>query len=249
MDGKRLKSNSAGVLIACEGVSGSGKSEGIRTINSYLRIRGYQSEVVEWNSNKRIRSMVNTLYGHKVLIPAVYSILQWIGFFIDYSTKITGLLKKDSIVIADRYIYTAVTRDAANGVGNRIGRFFQTLVREPDLLVFFDTAPEVCCQRIRKRGKALFHPGKEAGRCFVNDEGDLGYLESVFLEYLKLIDGIKAGCRVKVLTCSEEAGRIVYDIEDFIMQKYRPAGESIEEISTAGEDNKPVGKEQGVQDG
>ena len=56
MDKHSYKTNTQkGVLIACEGISGSGKSESIAKIYNYLSKQNNVSRIVEWNSNEKIR--------------------------------------------------------------------------------------------------------------------------------------------------------------------------------------------------
>jgi dTMP kinase len=141
-----------GVLIVFEGISGSGKSENIKKICSLLQSKDYRVAVVEWNSNKRIRRVVDFLKNRGKLTCVIYSIFQWISFLIDYYRRILPLLKKGYIVLADRYIYSGFTRDAINGTGNFFSKFIERIARKPDLLFFFNTSPAICYERIKLRG-------------------------------------------------------------------------------------------------
>ncbi|RCX12558.1 dTMP kinase [Anaerobacterium chartisolvens] len=176
-----------GILIAVEGISGSGKSEGIKEVFEYYKSRGYRASIVEWNSNKRIRCLMELLNRRKLLTPLVYSVLQWLSFYIDYFIKIMPLLKRGYVVIADRYVYTALTRDVVNGAGTAHGLILRSIAAEPDLLMFFDTSPHVCHDRISLRGKALFHTNKFIMNSRLLKNKDLYYLKRLRREYLKLL--------------------------------------------------------------
>jgi dTMP kinase len=174
-----------GTLIACEGISACGKSESIRELSEYLNSLGYHVHIAEWNSNEKIRYLVKYLHSKRLLNAFSYCILQWISFLKDYYTSILPLLKKNYIVIADRYIYTGINRDKVNGTTCKIGHIILKLVRTPDILFFFDTNPEICAKRIKMRDKELFHTNKNIhNNSFLVDK-DLYYLKQMKTEYMK----------------------------------------------------------------
>jgi dTMP kinase len=188
-DMKRRKNSGCkkkGILIAFEGISGSGKSESIRMLYGHLTGKGYRTSVVEWNSNEIIRRIIKKLHGKRILTPLIYSIFQWIGFYIDYFTKFVPLLRKGYIVIADRYFYTALTRDKVNGAGTLHGKVLGRFARRPDILFFNDTRPDICYERITARGKALFHTNAAILNNRLLKNRDLYYLRKLRAEYLKL---------------------------------------------------------------
>ncbi|MHB8062502.1 MAG: dTMP kinase [Ruminiclostridium sp.] len=175
-----------GILIAFEGVSGCGKSEGVESLYRYLLSRGYKTKVIEWNSNKVIRRIVQKIHSMKLLTSWLYSIFQWISFLLDYYLKITPLLKKDCILIADRYIYTGHTRDIANEAGQMIAKKLHRVIRKPDLIFFYDVDLQVCYERIEKRGKFLFYPNNRIQNNEVLKNKDLDYLIRLQQEYFHL---------------------------------------------------------------
>jgi dTMP kinase len=175
-----------GILIAFEGISGCGKSEGVESLSRYLLSVGYKTKVIEWNSNKVIRKIVQKIHSVKMLTSLLYSIFQWTSFILDYFIKITPLLKKDYIVITDRYVYTGRTRDIANGAGRVIGNIVHRFIRKPDLIFFYDVDLQVCYERIEKRGKELFYPNNRNQSHEVEKNKNLAYLLKIQQEYLHL---------------------------------------------------------------
>jgi dTMP kinase len=206
-----------GVLVVIEGISGSGKSEGITRLSSYLQARGMTTRIVEWNSNKRIRSLVNKLHDRGMLNAFVYSILQWISFLIDLFRVIFPALKQNEIVIADRYVYTGMTRDAVNGAGRFLGRMMQVIAREPDLVLFYDTPPTICYERIKARGKALFHTNKYIHRSADIENKDLYYLKEIHKAYMKLFREMEMNNNV--IYVHEKSLKVNSSVEEFINQK------------------------------
>ncbi|MEW9699663.1 dTMP kinase [Paenibacillus sp. SI8] len=174
-----------GTLLVYEGISGSGKSGGIHKLERYMSTSGISPIMVEWNSNPLIRKITQQLHKFGLLTSVIYSLLQWLSFFIDYWKVISPALDEGQIVIADRYVYTALTRDSVNGAGTMMGRMFGRFVRQPDLVLFYDTPPAVCLERIQSRGKVLFHTNKKL------QNQDMKYLEQTRDAYVRLFKGLQ----------------------------------------------------------
>jgi len=208
-----------GVLIACEGISGSGKSESIAKIYNYLSEQN-NVQIVEWNSNEKIRRIIKALCDFKMLTTTIYSILQWISFFIDYFTRILPALNKDDIVIADRYVYTALTRDMANGSSGRLSKYLCTLVRKPDMLFFYDTNCELCYERIITRGKTLFHTNKYIKRNRLLKNKNLYYLKKLRREYSKVLRNSNLLSHTNVVIVKSNAVNVIEKLDQYIESKY-----------------------------
>ncbi|NEW06265.1 deoxynucleoside kinase [Paenibacillus sp. SYP-B3998] len=220
MNGKRaIVNKNQGVLIVCEGISGSGKSETIVKLSNQLRASGYQVNVLEWNSNPIIRSIAAKIDVWGWLTPNVYSLLQWIGFLIDYFRVMVPLLKKKQVVIADRYVYTGATRDAVNGASKLIGKIIVRFTRKPDWLLFCDTPPQICYERIAIRGKTLFHPNKAISQNDQIPNKDLYYLKQMREAYVGLLEDVKAGRNTHVFVLNGNSKIVELFIEDYIAQK------------------------------
>lgn len=205
-----------GMLIVFEGISGSGKSEGVNKLTEYLRNQGYGIYIAEWNSNKIIRKLVSTLRTKNLLTPVMYSILQIISFLTDYFLKTVPQLKKNHIVVADRYIYTALTRDRVNGAGNFFGRLVYHLIRKPDILFFYDTHPDICSQRIKIRGKALFHTNRYILKSKLIRDKNLYYLQRTRDEYLKLLGSPYINSATGIIYIKNNVESIIDDVESYI---------------------------------
>lgn len=179
--------NKKGILLVCEGISGSGKSMTINYLYNVIKKYDSHIKVIEWNSNKFIRNIVKTLDKHELLSPSIYSYLQWISFIIDYLFKIKPSLNRNYIIIADRYVHTGLTRDNSNMVKNSFGKLIYKLVRKPDLLLYHDISAPICLKRIKSRGKSLFYTNKEIISSLNLEDKDLCYLNFLEKEYKKLL--------------------------------------------------------------
>lgn len=218
-----------GVLIVCEGISGSGKSESVTKIYNHLSAQN-NVQIVEWNSNKKIRRITKALCKFKILTSTIYSILQWISFFIDYFTRILPTLNKDNIVIADRYVYTALTRDMVNGSSVLLGKYLCTLVRKPDMIFFYDTNCELCYERILSRGKALFHTNKYIKRNRLLKNKDLYYLKKLRGEYIKILQKSNLFCNTNVVIIKNDAVNVIKKLDQYLKSKYGDTNKSKEQF-------------------
>ncbi|QMV40973.1 dTMP kinase [Cohnella cholangitidis] len=212
-----------GVLIVFEGISGSGKSEGIGKLRSELKALGFAASAVEWNSRGFLRELADRLKGRNLLGPAVYSLLQWFGFLLDYAFIILPRLRRNEIVIADRYVYTGFTRDIANGAGRLAGRVWLRLVRAPDLLFFFDPPPFVCWERIQRRGKALFHPNRSIRRNSETRNPELVYLTRLREEYVELFKRLKTDKRTRTVIVTDTQAQVASCVEAYLLEKWGKA--------------------------
>lgn len=186
MEENMKTTGSKGILIVFEGISGCGKSENVEHIRNWLAHKGYKVGVLEWNSNRFIRRIVDKISAFRLLTPEVYSFFQWLSFILDYFSIIHPQLKKNYILIADRYIYTGLTRDSANGASGRLGKILYKKIIKPDLTFFLDVSPKECYKRIQKRGKTLFYTNKMIRESTIIKNKDLFYLMKLRKEYLHL---------------------------------------------------------------
>jgi dTMP kinase len=212
--------NHKGILLVYEGISGSGKSQGFQKLACYLSDLGLTFIRVEWNSNHTIRKIVIKLLKMGLLTPIIYSILQWISFFIDYFTIIAPALKKNQIVIADRYIYSGITRDVVNGSGRFMGQFVYRLVRKPDWVFYYDTPPAICFERIKSRGKALFHTNQFILRHKQLKNKDLLYLKRMRKEYVRVFADEKVRNRTNIVLIENDALNFHCRVEAYIFEKW-----------------------------
>jgi dTMP kinase len=216
--------NNMGILIAFEGISGSGKSESVEDLLNYLVGKGHKACVIEWNSNQIIRMIVQKMYSLNILTSGIYSFFQWMSFLMDYFFKITPLLKRDYILIADRYVYTGITRDIVNGAGHALGNLLHSIIIKPDLIFFYDVDPRVCYDRIKERGKILFHPNKIIQGSKILKNKDLYYIAKLRKEYLRLFNSQMIRKESKIVLVNDFNEIVKEYVEDYISCKMEMGG-------------------------
>lgn len=217
-----------GVLIVFEGLSGSGKSLNTGLLRNQLISMGYDPVLTEWNSNAIIRKFVAWLDSRGLLTSTIYSLLQWMGFLIDYFKVILPSLLSRKIVIADRYVYTGLTRDAVNGAWKKPGRVISRFVRKPDHIYFIDTPSGICLERLKARNTKLFHTNRRIRESRLLKNKDLYYLNKMRNEYNRLFADTEQLKSDKVLQVVESENNsidwsIVTQICDTKIEKFKGA--------------------------
>src|SRR5438046_6123348 len=104
-----------GRLITVEGIDGSGKSTQLGLLDRWLTARGYRVRFTEWNSSRLVRRAMKRGKKKDLLTPTTFSLLHAVDFADRLTYQIIPPLKDGMIVLADRYGYTAFSRDAARG--------------------------------------------------------------------------------------------------------------------------------------
>jgi dTMP kinase len=150
-----------GRLITVEGIDGSGKSTQLLLLFRWLTARGYRVHFTEWNSSRLVRRSMKRGKKKDLLTPTTFSLLHAVDFADRLTYQIVPPLKAGMIVCADRYVYTAFTRDVARGVHPAWVRGVYSFAPRPDLALYFRVPIEVSLDRLLAgRTKLKYH---EAG--------------------------------------------------------------------------------------
>jgi dTMP kinase len=150
-----------GKLFVVEGIDGSGKTTQLALLAKWLTARGHRVFVTEWNSSALVKAATKTGKKNNELTPMTFSLLHATDFADRLLYKIIPPLKAGMIVLADRYAYTAFTRDAVRGVDRQWLRSLYSFSVRPDLALYFRVPIEVSLDRLlARRVKLKFY---EAG--------------------------------------------------------------------------------------
>lgn len=150
-----------GKLIVVEGIDGSGKSTQIALLHRWLLAEGHKVLFTEWNSSELVRNSMKRGKKKDLLTPTTFSLLHAVDFADRLTYKIVPALKAGMIVLADRYVYTAFSRDVARGVHPGWVRAVYSFAPRPDLALYFRVPIDVALDRILTgRAQLKYH---EAG--------------------------------------------------------------------------------------
>src|SRR6266480_5611557 len=138
-----------GLLVAFEGPDGSGKTTQRKLLKTWLRAEGYDVVTTKWNSSDLIKPIIRSRKTVRALSPEEFSLLHGADFRHRVEQVILPALWDGKLVIADRFLFTALARDVARGIDlDRVLKLYQPLLW-PDLVFYFSVSPTT--SRIRSR--------------------------------------------------------------------------------------------------
>lgn len=157
-----------GLLIAVEGMDGSGKSTQAMLLFNWIRALGLPVHHTEWNSSPVVAEATKAGKNTKRLKPQTFHLIHAADFADRWSKQIEPMLEVGGIVICDRYKFTAMARDGARGVKRDTIESNYSFAREPDITLYFDIPPEIGYDRIIKGRPTLkyYEAGLDMGWTF-----------------------------------------------------------------------------------
>lgn len=179
-----------GALIVVEGIDGSGKSTQLYLLKRWLEIGGYRIHFTEWNSSELVKSTTRRGKQKKLLTPVTFSLLHAADFADRCERQILPLLHGGSLVLADRYVYTAFARDGARGCPSRWLRNLYRFAPIPDVTFYFRAPRETAVNRIlsgRPRLK-FYEAGMDLGLSYDRSESFRIFQGMIMEQYDKMID-------------------------------------------------------------
>ena len=179
-----------GRLFVVEGIDGSGKSTQLMLLQKWLESEGYVASFSEWNSSPLVREVTRRGKKKKMLTPMTFSLLHATDFADRLLYNIIPPLKAGMIVLADRYAYTAFSRDVARNVDRSWVRELYSFAVRPDLAVYFRVPIEVSLDRLLARRVKLkfYEAGMDMGWSANPTESFRLFQGKVLAEYDRLVD-------------------------------------------------------------
>lgn len=172
-----------GTLIIVEGIDGSGKSTQLDLLQKWLKSRNLVTVFTEWNSSPIVKRTTKQAKNKELLTPMSFSLIHAADFASRVHAQILPALRAGSIVLADRYVYTAFARDVTRGVNPDWIRRIYSFAVMPSLALYFRVPLEVSIERLSAGREQLkfYEAGQDMG--FSNDrEESFRIFQSKLLE-------------------------------------------------------------------
>ena len=152
-------------FITFEGGDGTGKTTQLDLLAKWLSAAGHSVVLTEWNSSALVKAATKTGKKKNSLTPMTFSLLHATDFADRLLYNIIPPLKAGMIVLADRYAYTAFSRDTARGVDRSWVRELYSFAVKPDLAVYFRVPIETSTDRLLARRVKLkyYEAGMDMG--------------------------------------------------------------------------------------
>jgi len=179
-----------GKLFVVEGIDGSGKTTQLGLLAKWLTAEGHRVFLTEWNSSVLVKAATKTGKKKNALTPMTFSLLHATDFADRLLYKIIPPLKAGMIVLADRYAYTAFTRDVTRGVDRQWVRELYSFAVKPDLTLYFRVPIDVSVDRLLARRVKLkfYEAGMDLGWSTNPVESFRLFQGKVLEEYDRIVD-------------------------------------------------------------
>jgi dTMP kinase len=212
------RDRSRGLLIAFEGPDGSGKTTQRKLLKRWLESRDHDVVSTRWASSPLVKPLLKVRKQIRTLSIEEYSLLHAVDFRHRVETTILPALWAGKTVLADRYLFTALARDAARGLELDWLLHAYSPLLWPDLVIYFSMTPEASRRRVASTRSPHFY---EAGQDVTGIEDPLAsysrFIDRVVKEYNNLsvvfqfvtVDAGEAVYRqhTRVRECVEQARR------------------------------------------
>ena len=173
-----------GFLIAFEGPDGSGKTTQRKLFKDWLIAEGFDVVTTKWNSSRLIKPIIKARKQIRSLDEQEFSLLHAADFRHRMETEVIPALVEGKTVIADRFLFTALARDAARGLDFDWLLHVYSPLYWPDAVFYFSVSPETSGKRIAATRMPKYY---EAGQDVTNIEDPYAsyheFIGKVILEY------------------------------------------------------------------
>jgi dTMP kinase len=181
------RDKSRGLLIAFEGPDGSGKTTQRKLLKRWLESQDHEVVSTRWASSALVKPMLKVRKKIRTLSVEEYSLLHAVDFRHRVETSILPALWSGKTVLADRYLFTALARDAARGLDLDWLLHAYSPLLWPDLVIYFSMTAEDSRRRIASTRAPRFY---EAGQDVTGIEDPLAsygrFIDRVVTEYNNL---------------------------------------------------------------
>lgn len=137
-----------GKLIVVEGTDGVGRSTQIADLRAWLEVQGYAVAETGWTRSKLVGKTIDEAKSGHELSPLTYTLLYACDFADRLEKEIIPALRAGYVVLADRYIYTALARSVVRGLDPAYVRSLVSFAPKPDLVVYLRVDVNTLARRV-----------------------------------------------------------------------------------------------------
>jgi dTMP kinase len=142
------KGKDRGLLIAFEGPDGSGKTTQRKLFKDWLVGEGYDVTTTKWNSSPLIKPIIKARKNMRSLNQEEFCLLHAADFRQRLEYEVIPALVQGKMVVADRFLFTALARDAARGLELHWLLNIYSPLYWPDIVFYFSVSAETSGKRI-----------------------------------------------------------------------------------------------------
>ncbi len=154
-----------GLLIAFEGADGSGKTTQRKLFTRWLESQGHRVVTTKWASSPLVKPLLKARKKVHALSPEELCLLQAADFRHRLDREILPALWDGAMVVADRYLFTSLARDAARGLDLDWMLHAYSPLFWPDLVLNFTVSLDTSTSRVASTHTPKFY---DAGQDVTN---------------------------------------------------------------------------------
>ena len=145
--------SSTGRLIVIEGTDGAGRSTQAAMLKEWLEVQGYGVMETGWTRSRLVgQAITDAKQGHS-LNRLTYGLMYATDLADRMEYQIIPALKSGFIVLADRYIYTAIARGIVRGADPQWLEDLYGFAVVPDLVCYLKLSVKELIPRVLETGK------------------------------------------------------------------------------------------------
>src|SRR5947209_1823870 len=176
-----------GKLIAIEGTDGVGRSTQIRLLREWLEVKGYGVVETGWTRSALMQPTIDLAKSSNTLNKLTFVLLYATDFADRLEKQIIPALKAGFIVLADRYIFTALARAGVRGVDRAWLRELYGFAIAPHLVFYLKLDVDTLVQRVlQARGLDYWESGLDMKHADDIYDSFRTYQRAVLREYASM---------------------------------------------------------------
>jgi len=151
-----------GKLIAIEGTDGVGRSTQIQLLREWLEVKGYGVVETGWTRSQLMQPTIELAKASNTLNKLTFVLLYATDFADRLEKEIIPALKAGFVVLADRYIFTALARAGVRGVDRAWLRNLYGFAIAPHLVFYLNIDVKTLTRRVlESRGMDFWESGMD----------------------------------------------------------------------------------------
>ena len=141
-------SDLSGKLITVEGTDSSGRSTQMKGLREWLEVQGYGVVETGWTRSKLMSEAINIAKAGHQLNHVTFTLMYAIDFADRLENQILPALKSGFVVLADRYLYTALARARVRGIDPEWVRALYGFAVLPHLVLYLKVDTDTLIRRV-----------------------------------------------------------------------------------------------------
>jgi dTMP kinase len=178
-----------GKIIAIEGTDGVGRSTQIHLLREWLEVEGYGVVETGWTRSALMQPTIDLAKASNTLNKLTFVLLYATDFADRLEKQIIPALKAGFIVLADRYIFTALARAGVRGVDRAWLRELYGFAIAPHLVFYLKLDVDTLVQRVlQARGLDYWESGMDMKHADDIYDSFRAYQRGLLREYASMAD-------------------------------------------------------------